>query len=465
MVQRFKIEDLVDQDATGVIFRAFDSETGQTVALRRFFPHGLDGGGLSQDEQVAYAIALDRLIGINHPALRSVVCGGCDPVDGMPYIATEWIDGVPLAILLENAALTAGEAADLLGKALEVCQLFSEVLAEEAVWMETDLRSIVVGTVGSGRGATFWISPFTWLGASRERGLDPIIALCEQVMDWKDKAISHQDAKGLGGWLRWLRGAARTTSLHEVRENLAASLGVEPPVPAKRLVRQAFTSPPALKKKRSRLPLWTLTSCLLFAIGGGTWAWMRKTGNLTDAPSDSTAELMDFDSFKSLSSSDEKRLSAASAEDEALPELTMEEASSTAAARQAAESESRESVARLAAIRAKIDSRGGVFTPQDGDLLIAKKGAEVILEGALRKIAFSSSGKTMYLLFSENASTEEPRGGILLSRAPADLNEADIKPLLGKKIRLSGQVRVEPLPRPGRPVVFITDRAAIQEVE
>ena len=94
MTRRFQIEDLTAQDETGVVFRALDTETGATVAVRRFFPFGANGGGLSADEQSAYDIAVGRLAGLNHPAMRAVICGGCDPVDGMPFIATEWVRAI-----------------------------------------------------------------------------------------------------------------------------------------------------------------------------------------------------------------------------------------------------------------------------------------------------------------------------------------------------------------------------------
>jgi hypothetical protein len=92
-MKRFEIEDIVDQDASGVVFRAVDSSTGREVALRRFFPFGPDGGGLEGDEQLAYGNAVEILTGLQHPGLRAVVGGGCDSVDGLPFIATEWIDG------------------------------------------------------------------------------------------------------------------------------------------------------------------------------------------------------------------------------------------------------------------------------------------------------------------------------------------------------------------------------------
>jgi hypothetical protein len=136
--RRFQIEDLIIQDASGVVFRALDTETGRTVALRRFFPFGAHGGGLLDDEQTAYNIALDRLAGLNHPRCARSICGGCDPVDGIPFIATEWIEGDLLEPVLQRGPLPTEAAVELITQALEVCELLSHVLAEEAVWVETD---------------------------------------------------------------------------------------------------------------------------------------------------------------------------------------------------------------------------------------------------------------------------------------------------------------------------------------
>ena len=121
MIKRFQIEDLLVQDLSGVVFRAWDTETGQTVAVRRFFPFGANGGGLEDEEQAAYQVAVGRLAAISHPALRTVICGGCDPIDGMPFIATEWIEGARLRSFIERGPLTPAEATHLLGQALEVC--------------------------------------------------------------------------------------------------------------------------------------------------------------------------------------------------------------------------------------------------------------------------------------------------------------------------------------------------------
>ena len=84
MVRRFQIEDMVAQDAAGIVFRALDRQTGELVAISRFLPFGVNGGGLSDEEQAEYQVVVERLCAIRHPAMRSVIGGGCDAVDGMP---------------------------------------------------------------------------------------------------------------------------------------------------------------------------------------------------------------------------------------------------------------------------------------------------------------------------------------------------------------------------------------------
>jgi hypothetical protein len=202
LIRRFQIEELVTQDAWGVVFRAVDGETGEEVALRRFFPFGMEGGGLQEEERTAYAVAVARLRGVAHPALRSVVGGGCDPVDGMPFIATQWVKGELLSERLGQGALSPPEAIYLLEQVLEVSGVLSEVLAEEACWVETELGTVVIGEEGSGRDFTFWISPLKWLGADEsQRSLEPLIGLAEAAMGWQGRVVGDGAGGGLGGWV------------------------------------------------------------------------------------------------------------------------------------------------------------------------------------------------------------------------------------------------------------------------
>ena len=86
---RFQIEEMVSQDANGAIFLATDSETGRVVLWQRFFPFGAGSGGLEGEERNSYQQGVELMKRLEHPALRRVIDGGCDPVDGIPYLISE----------------------------------------------------------------------------------------------------------------------------------------------------------------------------------------------------------------------------------------------------------------------------------------------------------------------------------------------------------------------------------------
>ncbi len=412
MIRRFIIEDLITQDASGVVFRALDTETGRMAALRRLLPSGTHGGGLLEEERAAYDIALGRLSGLHHPALRSVICGGCDPVDGIPFIATEWIEGTGLEEIVLRRPLSVDVAVELLTKALEVCELLSQVLAEEAVWVETRLNSIVLGDEQSGRGFTFWISPLKWLGGNEHpRGLESIITLTEEIMGWKGRKVNDEAGRGLGAWLNWLRRSAPHATLHETRENLAAAIGSQPPTAARNLVAKA-RRPPA--RKSPKAVLFVGLGLLLMLTGLGGWLLTRNRP---------------------------------------LPPELISLPPETAAAGQAGE-------AALAAQRTAVAKRGGVFSPDESNLLALEKGRTATLEGRFVKTGFSGSGKTIYLHFSQNPAANEACGAAVLTKSDG-IDAASLAQLIGQKIRLTGKVKLNK----SRPEIMITSRAAIKAAE
>lgn len=463
MSQRFQIEDLVIQDASGVVFRALDTETNQIVAVRRFFPFGANGGGLQEDEQIAYQIAVERLAAITHPALRAVIAGGCDPVDGMPFIATEWIEGPRLEAFVEFGPLDPVEAAKLLSEALEVCELLSEVLAEEAVWVETSLQSIVVGAEGTGRGFTFWIAPLKWLGKNDgQRGLESIIALTEEVMGWRGKTIADHEGRGLAGWLKWLRGRARTTTLHEAREMLAAAIGVEMPDPVKRLVRQATTRRVVVtrKKKPSLWPTVIAAAVALAGIAGAGFLLVKRNQAaraglpevvVTEASSP-TIEPEPTANPRSPAAPTPSR-----ARERSVAEMNREAAELLASSQRL----DREKDAR----RLAIQNRGNLFELADRELLLEKKNSEVQMEGRLAQVRFSDNGKgaTLYLEFSKSPAKDEPRGYIMRKNLTAETNLESLSKFVGKNVRLRGQVGTPSSQH--RPEIEIKNLAAVHEVE
>ncbi|RYD32253.1 MAG: hypothetical protein EOP87_13175 [Verrucomicrobiaceae bacterium] len=405
MIKRFQIEDLVVQDTSGVVFRAFDTETETFVALRRFFPDGPNGSGLDPSEQASYNAAVDRLAAVSHPALRSVICGGCDPVDGMPFIVTEWIEGTRLKAYTDQGPLAPHDAAGLLTQALEVCQILSEVLDEQAVWIETGLQAIVVSSEEIGRGVTFWISPLKCLGKHDSgHGLEPLVVLTENIMGWAEKNVPDQAAFGLGGWYNWLKKNVKTATLLEAREKLAASVGSEPPVPTRKLVQHAARRRPIGRKKGpSGLRKAAFILLIAAGLGGGGWFFSQKYPDMLEKARGGTAP----------------------------------------------------SAAPLAAV--------SVLNVGDHEKLMASQGKEVTLEGTLSGFGYSDRRTSLYLLFSKNPSSAEARGRIVLQDATADMKEDALAVLVGKKIRVNGELVVED--RANRPVVPITSRDSIQEVK
>jgi hypothetical protein len=104
------------------------------------------------------------------------------------------------------------------------------------------------------------------------------------------------------------------------------------------------------------------------------------------------------------------------------------------------------------------------FTPNDRDSLMAQDGNEVSLEGVFSEIAYSKSGKTMYLQFSKHAELGDVRGAVEQSNLTGDLTEEKLRPLLGNRIRLRGEVKVFKAGSLQRPVILILNRRAIEVV-
>lgn len=476
MVRRFQIEDMVAQDTSGVVFRAIDAESGLPVAVRRFFPFGVNGGGLSEEEQVDYDTAVGRLADIKHPALRAIISGGCDPVDGMPFIATEWIEGGALQDYIERGPLSAAEAIHLISQALEACERISEVFGQEAVWIETNVHTIIVGAEGSGRGITFWICPLKWLGKNDgQRGLDAIVSLTEDAMKWTGKTILDFDGGGLGGWLNWLRTSARKATLTEARERLLGISNVAAPAPVKRVVRQAAPAArikPPKRKSNLSFVFGGIAVLLLISIGG--WALIRwNNSRLAVMPTLASPEVVETKptvpkrSHKTVPKEDKTAELESPVSRDSQPRLTTRtpEQLSQAAAELSVlvEQSDRDKAAEDAARNAEIASRKGIFTPEDSALLLAMSGEEVTVTGILKGFKYSKSGATQYLVFSDDPASGEIRGSVLLRNAPATIKEDQLSTLKGKKISLRGKIQIENFGT--TPMISIKSRDAIQEIK
>jgi hypothetical protein len=210
---RFEIQDIIRQNQDGVTFRALDKKNDQIVSLRRFFPFGQcdeneeGGDGLDPAEGKAFSTACERLSKVKHPALRRTIYGDIDPIDGMPYLVTEWIEGESLSDVLGNNAMPADMTIALVQQVFDVCKLLSETLQSEAIWIDTNPQSIIVCNPNEKPTFSFRICPFKWLGTSNShlKDMSSIVSLIEALMGWKTKLVSDQAGKGLGGYIKLLR--------------------------------------------------------------------------------------------------------------------------------------------------------------------------------------------------------------------------------------------------------------------
>jgi type II secretory pathway component PulM len=432
---RFQIQDIVAQDELGVQFRALDTESGRTVGLRRFFPFGLDGGGLEESECHEYQRGVAEMAALKHPALRAVLEGGCDPVDGVPFLVTEWIDGELLSSLLEHGEFDAGAAVELLDRALQLCEVISAKLGVEAMWLETTPAMVVLDGAAGGRGFTFGISPVRWLVESQDRrSLLPLVTLAEELMGWRGQLVGDQAGGGLGGWLKWLRGTQAMVSLAEARRMLAVMTGRAPAEPVSPTSPPPVGSggggtvpaaalaglPPTAGSKRQLV--WIGVLLCLVALAAW-WAFTHPRGG--EAPSTSAAVPQDAES---------KRVAEINAR---AAELVRQAA---------AGSESRPE-----------------FQVADTQALLNEKGKEVAVVGELKRLRLSNSKKTLFLEFADEDGGTLVRGRVELKDAGPNLSEESLKELIGKRIRLSGLVKPAN-GNPQRPEVVIKDRKSIEEV-
>jgi hypothetical protein len=456
VAQRFQIEDLVVQDAAGVIFQALDTETGRPVALRRFFPFGRNGGGLGEVDQVTFAADLQTLSGIQHPVLRPILSGGCDPVDQMPYMAADWMEALSLAKKVEEGPLAPECARRLLDEMLEVSQMVSQALGHEALWVETGLDSILSRGGAEEDGFTCWITPVKWMKATDEtrKGLLPLVKLTEEIMHWRGKAVIETSGQGLGAWFRWLRTAAQTATLHQARQRLAEgpAAATASGIPSRTTpslkvpvvktstargptVNKAASAPKSVAepKRRAKAParLIGLSAFVLVSAAVGGWVVVQKKPSLLGG----------------------------------LAPAEPEEVLSTASILEDLEKNKKAADRASAPIAAASEISARVYLPEDSKELLQQNGREVLLTGTARKIDHSNKKRTLYLLFSDNPVTTDTRIGITVKGAPADLSESELASLIGKKLKVRGRVRAEGSGKMARPAVMIGSRNAIQMVE
>lgn len=425
---RFEIDEIVAQDKGGVVFRALDRTTGRAVALRRLLPRGRDGGGLNRQEAGAYVAAAERLATLREEGLRSVVGWGVDEVDGMPWLASEWSDGESLASVMRRGQLSV-EAGRMLveqGLAVQV-----EIDARAPGWrLATDPDSVVVEMAEDDFRFTWWVEPFPG-PEGRARGVAAeIAALVESALRWKGLALPPGAGGGLADWIRRVRSerltaAGALAALAGTAGGKTAGRAETPPLRSTapgHVPPQTVAVPAKPGGSRSK-GLVMLAAGLLMLAAGGTW-WATRSGHRPAVPAG------------------EAKGPGDSSQEDQIAERARELARAAAAG---------ESLGEMP-----------VFRSDDVERVRQLEGQRVAVTGVLALVRESSSGKSRYLEFSEEDGAKAVCGRFWTRDVPAS-NGDELKRMIGKVIRIEGDVRLEG--GTGRVVVHLTKSSRVTVVE
>ncbi|MBK7582697.1 MAG: protein kinase [Myxococcales bacterium] len=96
---RFEVQGLAGTGAMGIVWRALDRETGETVAVK-LLRAGAEGERFLRESQL--------LAELDHPGIVKYVAHGTS--DEGPYLVMEWLEGESLAQRLDRAELSAAES-------------------------------------------------------------------------------------------------------------------------------------------------------------------------------------------------------------------------------------------------------------------------------------------------------------------------------------------------------------------
>lgn len=445
---RYEIFDILSQDADGVVFHAEDRQTGAEVALRRFFPFGAGGGGLEGEERTAYEIAVRRLIGIAHPALRNVIDGGIDPVDGMPFLVTEWLEGEQLSKRLAERPLSPASAKSLAQFALDACQLLSELFQEEAVWIETAADTIILVAQDQNRPITFWISPLRWLGQSRERhGLGSLLQLVEEATGWRGCVVQDSAGDGLGAWVKALRKDPFRWNLAEARAALEDPLSftraemvpqgtsADPPT-----IRPLSPAAPTIRPPLPRIPVapprsprWPWFVAALLTVAAGTFVFLQAKKPDQPPPAAILASGKPADRQPETPANP-----TAAAEDRTLSPAEIASARAAQLASGKADTPATPPTGTAGFASEELNRR----LIEIGTSLRGSLGETAEFEGRVLRVRASNSGKTLYLEFG---SSVEPNA-LCARHMPQDIDAArgTFDALAGKNVRIRGIVVADP---------------------
>ncbi len=435
------------QDSSRVVYRARDRQSGGIVAIRRLLPTGRGGEGYDERQAEEFTAAVQALAGVECPGLRHPVAWGLDPVDRLPFVASEWVDGETLAKQLDGGSLSVKTGWFLAESAL-AAQIAVDTTGQG--WqIDTSVESVVVADSEESFQFSFWVSPFPGASASIEmvRNLIPLIEL---AMGWQGRMPTASAGDGLAGWIRMVRQHKMDASdarhvLSETRQQADDAHPASGAVPSGKLAEMPPVVRGGLQPRRSSSRAWVAAVFILgfVALGGGWWLWRQ-------AHPDRTALVNTSPDRKGARG--DAAASAPGHHPILAEQPTLAEQVNARAAK----------LAKMAAqgnLEDAVDDR--VFGPSDGTLLHNFIGREVAFKGVLRSVDDSGSGKTRYLEFSDDRGVNDFCGYLKTKGAAAGLSKPALKSLIGRKIVIRGDVKS--VPGTKRVGIHIVNRKQITE--
>jgi hypothetical protein len=473
MDTRYHIEEMVSQDAKGVVFQGTDSVTGVIVAMRRFLASG--GGSPSGDSgPQAYADAIEQLKQVTHPSLRRVLSGGCDPVDEMPYLVTRWVEGTPLNDLLTgHGALDPELAIHVMAQFLDANAVIAEALGRDGLWLEPTIESITVKPARNGvesLTACFWLCPWRWLcGEDAQAGEASGLAdLGEAMLGGPRQMAAHHAGHDFATWVEKIRskefadlGVARqalrapghfknpfgadeapddggetSEASGGIAESVGEAAGFDPPglriAPAVIPTMQATAVLPSMPGGKKAIHPGVVAGAVVFLglIAFGSWLVVgRDNDDSASLGNDSTAASVPVSRSQAKVDGMVSQIQGA----------------------QTAAEERRQHI-----------ERRGYYTIDEADLMLSRDKQDITFRGRLARVRMSSSGLTMYLEFSEDAPNEQPRAYAMMRNIVDGIRPEELELLVGKTLEIRGPVDMENIIGTRRPRVRIMDRSRIE---
>jgi eukaryotic-like serine/threonine-protein kinase len=106
---RFRVERVVGRGGAGVVYRAFDEDSGQPVALKVVAA----AAGVAPEEEERLTREGRVLQTLDHPGIVRVVASGRLDDTGQPFVAMEWLEGEDLHARHQRAPLTYSQSLEL----------------------------------------------------------------------------------------------------------------------------------------------------------------------------------------------------------------------------------------------------------------------------------------------------------------------------------------------------------------